>query len=66
MERAGRMPCVTHVAKSQRTWASERGKNSEQRARQAAKKNQGRHRKHPVVARTEAKKVLKAPLKRRK
>jgi hypothetical protein len=30
------------------------------------KKNQGRHRKHVVVASTEEKKVLKAQLKRRK
>jgi hypothetical protein len=30
------------------------------------KKNQGRHRKHLVVAKMEVKKVLKAQLKRRK
>jgi hypothetical protein len=37
------------MAKSQRTWTSERGKNSEEGAKQAVKKNQGMHRKYLVV-----------------
>jgi hypothetical protein len=37
------------MAKSQRMWASERGKNSEKRAKQAVKKKQGIHSKYLVV-----------------
>ena len=66
MEGAGSMPHVTHMAKSQRMWASERGKNSEKMAKQAVKKKQGIHRRYLAVFLMEAKRVLKAQLKRRR
>jgi hypothetical protein len=49
VEGAGSVPRATCVAKSQRVWTSERGKNSEKRAKQAVKKKQGMHRKCLVV-----------------
>jgi hypothetical protein len=50
MERAGRMPYETNMAKSQRRYASEHGKNSEWRAKQAVKKKHGMHRKYRAVS----------------
>jgi hypothetical protein len=43
------MPHETHVAKSQRRHASEHGKNSEWRAKQAVKKKHGMHRRYRAV-----------------
>ena len=56
------MPYVTYMAKSQRRYASERGKNAEYRAKQAVKKNHGMHRRYRAVS----KRVLKAQLKRKR
>ena len=50
MERAGRMPYETNMAKSQRRYASEHVKNSEWRAKQAVKKKHGMHRKYRAVS----------------
>ena len=43
------MPYVTYMAKSQRTYASERGKNSEYKAKQAVKEKHGMHRRYRAV-----------------
>jgi hypothetical protein len=43
------MPYVAYMAKSQRRYALERGKNSEYKAKKAVKENHGMHRRFRAV-----------------